>query len=123
MGDQSTTTDHPHYMYAPLRVNPVVELLAGIAATVAPPIAVLLLVRASVTGRLARGWWMVIAAITTATTLVGYTYRVVTAGVDPEGVDITAGILLLYCYVLIPALLLTAVVAAVRLLRSPRRSG
>src|SRR6266540_3788945 len=69
----------PDYMYRPFDIAPATERAAGVVAVMLVVAAVVVLILASLTGRLHVGWWGVLGALSLAGTVCGSGWRVMTA--------------------------------------------
>lgn len=94
VGDQSTTENLPDYIVEPPAVSADTALAFGLVATVLLVASVATLLGASHARRLDRSWWGVLLPLLGAGFVVGYSVRVVTAGVI--GANIGGGMAIMF---------------------------
>jgi hypothetical protein len=104
------------YGIDPITFGSTGDRIVGIAACVAVLASVALLAQQTIAGRMRGGWWAVLAPLVAVGILVGFAWRVWTAG--GIGANIGAGLVVLFGGPLALGLLLAALVSAVILLRS-----
>jgi hypothetical protein len=123
VGDQSTlpTSADLDYVVEPLDLGPGTERAAGIISTTLAVIALLILVLAWRRRQLDPRWWIALAPLLTAGVIVGYGWRVMTAGVI--GANIGAGLVVVFCCPLVAVLLVWALAYSVYLWRRSRRTA
>jgi len=104
----------PDYMYRPFDIAPATERAAGVVAVMLVVAAVVVLILASLTGRLHVGWWGVLGALSLAGTVCGSGWRVMTAAVD--GANIGGGMVIMFGGPLVLGLVAAALWGAWRLI-------
>jgi hypothetical protein len=82
----------PDYLVRPFDIAPATERAAGVVAVVLVEAAVVVLLLASLTGRLRGGWWAVFGVLSLVGAGCGWGWRIMTAGVG--GANIGGAILL-----------------------------
>ncbi|PRX16521.1 hypothetical protein CLV67_119102 [Actinoplanes italicus] len=103
------------YGIEPITFGPTGDRIVGITACVAVLFSLGLLVQQTVTSRFRGGWWAVLLPLVAVGVILGYGWRVFTAG--GIGANIGAGLVLLLGGPLALGLLLAAIVPAMILLR------
>jgi hypothetical protein len=116
-GDQSTVplSADPDYFIRPFRISPALERLLGCGSVLVAIVAALQLTWASLRHVLDPRWWSVLGPLLLIGVLVGFGWRVFTAGVI--GANIGAGFFTFFAGPVIVALLVWAVFRSVSLLR------
>jgi hypothetical protein len=99
------------YVYRPLDISDGTAAVIGAIALLLAGVGGALLVRASRRGELERRWWEVLAPLVAAGVIVGVGWRVLTAGV--LGVNIGAGLMMMFGGPVVAGLLLWALVRGV----------
>ncbi|WP_199827221.1 hypothetical protein [Streptomyces xylophagus] len=107
------------YAYRPLDISDGTAAVIGVIALLLAGVGGALLVRATRQGELDRRWWEVLAPLMVAGVIVGVGWRVLTAGV--LGVNIGAGLTMLFGGPVVAGLSIWALVRGVRL--ATRRPG
>jgi hypothetical protein len=117
VGDQSTVplSADPDYFIRPFRISPALERAWGLGSVLMAIAAGLLLTCASLRHDLDLRWWSVLGPLLAVGVLIGFGWRVFTAGVI--GANIGAGLLTFFVGPIIAALLAWAVFRSVTLLR------
>nr|WSY49469.1 hypothetical protein OG999_04430 [Streptomyces sp. NBC_00886] len=101
------------YAYRPLDISDGTAAVIGVIALLLAGVGGALLVRGSRRGELDRRWWEVLAPLMLAGVIVGVGWRVLTAGV--LGVNIGAGLTILFGGPVMAGLLVWALVRGIRL--------
>ncbi|MFD4552702.1 hypothetical protein ACFWP5_00005 [Streptomyces sp. NPDC058469] len=101
------------YAYRPLDISDGTAAVIGAIALLLAGVGGALLVRASRRGELERRWWEVLAPLMLAGVIVGVGWRVLTAGV--LGVNVGAGLTMLFGGPAVAGLLVWALVRGIRL--------
>ncbi|TYB35484.1 hypothetical protein FXF50_23955 [Micromonospora sp. AP08] len=110
------------YAIRPVSLGPVGDRIVGVLACIGVIGALALLVRDTYTCRLDSRWWRVLLPLVGAGVVVGFTWRVLTAG--GIGANIGAGLIIIFGGPLLAVLLIAAAVAALHLhLTRARRNG
>ncbi|MEV8544873.1 hypothetical protein [Streptomyces sp. NPDC051572] len=99
------------YAYRPLDISDGAAAVVGVVALLLAGVGGALLVRASRRGELERRWWEVLAPLMPAGVIVGVGWRVLTAGV--LGVNVGAGLTMLFGGPVVAGLLLWALVRGI----------
>ena len=118
-GDLSEPIPDPDYMVRPIRLPEGVELAAGIGSVVLGLASIAVLARLFQTRSLDRKWLPPIVFLVVAGAIVGWGWRVLTAGVG--GANIGGGMVMLFGGPLVVVLIVAAVVTA--FFRPVRGSG
>ncbi|SFF15154.1 hypothetical protein SAMN05421541_106429 [Actinoplanes philippinensis] len=103
------------YGLRPVTLGPAGDLILGIVACALVLLALGVLLRESVAGRLDRGWWWVLAQLMTIAVIVGFSWRVVTAG--GIGANIGEGLVIIFFGPIALGLLIGSAVQADRLVK------
>jgi hypothetical protein len=116
VGDQSTVplSARPDYVIRPFRISPALERALGLMSVLVFSAAVAVLTRASLRHGLDLRWWSVLGPLLPAGVLLGFGWRVLTAGVI--GANIGAGLFIFVAGPVIVALLGWAVFRSITLL-------
>jgi len=122
VGDQSTikVSADADYAFRPFDVSVGAERTAGIGSTVLAVVALLTLAWATGGHRIDARWWMVLTPLLTAGLVVGFGWRVMTAGVI--GANIGAGLVVLLGGPLVATLLIWAIAYSIHLLHLRRNA-
>jgi len=117
VGDLSTVplSSDPDYFIRPFRIRPALELVLGWGSVLVAIVAALLLTWASLRKGMDPRWWSVLGPLLLIGVLVGFGWRVFTAGVI--GANIGAGLFTFFAGPVIAVLLAWAVFRSVTLLR------
>ena len=117
VGDLSTVplSSDPDYFIRPFRISPALERVLGWGSVLVAIVAALLLTWASLRKGLDPRWWSVLGPLLLIGVLVGFGWRVFTAGVI--GANIGAGLVTFFAGPVIAVLLAWAVFRSVTLLR------
>ncbi|MEH0843307.1 hypothetical protein V6U81_13065 [Micromonospora sp. CPCC 205711] len=113
------------YEFRPLSLGPVGDRTVGVLACISAIGALGLLVRGTATRRLDSGWWPVLLPLVGAGAVVGFAWRVLTAG--GIGANIGAGLTIMFGGPVLAVLLVAAAAAAalqmhrIRLRRHPQQ--
>lgn len=116
VGDLSTTTDDPDYAVRPPSISSAQERVLGLGSLAMVASATVVLAAGTALGRLDPRWWAVLTPLAVTGVIVGWGYRVVTAGVI--GANIGAGLVVMFGGPFVSGLLLIAAVLAVVILRT-----
>jgi hypothetical protein len=119
-GDQSTVQVSADYAFRPFDVSVGAERIAGIGSTVLAVVALLTLAWATRRHLLDARWWMVLIPLLTAGLIVGFGWRVMTAGVI--GANIGAGLVVLLGGPAVATLLIWATAYSIHLLHRRRNA-
>lgn len=109
------------YGIDPVSFGPAADRIIGAGACVAVVLAFAGLLRQTLTGRLRAAWWTVLLPLAAAGVIVGYGWRVWTAG--GIGANIGAGIVTFFGGPLVIGMIVAALVAAVTLIRAARQEA
>lgn len=107
------------YGIEPVSFGPAGDRIVGVLAFVAVVAAFGLFLWATVTSRLYPGWWLVLLPLVLAGVIIGYAWRVLTAG--GIGANIGAGIVITFGGPFVIGLLIAPAVPAVMMWREGRR--
>ncbi|WP_405425885.1 hypothetical protein [Micromonospora sp. NBC_00617] len=120
VGDQSTVpvSVNPDYTFKPFDVTPRTQRTAGVASAVLTIVALLMLARATRRKHLDPQWWRVLIPLLVAGLIVGYGWRVMTAGVI--GANIGAGLVVLFAGPVVAALLIWSLAYSIYVLHHRR---
>jgi len=103
------------YAFRPVSLGPMGDRIVGVLACICVIVAFSWLVRATSSHHLNSRWWRVLVPLVGAGVLVGFAWRVLTAG--GIGANIGAGLTVIFGSPLLAILLAAAAVAALRLRR------
>ncbi|MFC4066516.1 hypothetical protein [Actinoplanes subglobosus] len=107
------------YGIDPVSFGPAADRVIGAGACVAVVVAFAVLLWASFAGRMRAAWWTVLVALAAAGVILGYGWRVWTAG--GIGANIGAGIVTFFGGPLVIGMMVAALVSAVTLVRAARQ--
>ncbi|WP_433789410.1 hypothetical protein [Actinoplanes sp. CA-252034] len=103
------------YGIPPVTLGPTGDLVLGIGACALVLVSLGVLVRESVAGRIRRAWWSVLAQLMALAVIVGFSWRVMTAG--GIGANIGEGLVVMFLGPIALGLMIGACVQADRLIQ------